>query len=85
MVTTVKVKASTGQVKSRDVDSDRTHVKADVWQIAAAYNYPLSKSAYLYAAAAYVDRTYKENGEKVRDSAKSDRVKSLMAGLCYTF
>lgn len=85
VVTTVKVKASSGQVKSRDVDAERTHVKADVWQIAAAYNYPLSKSAYLYAAAAYVDRTYKENGEKVRDSAKSDRVKSLMAGLCYTF
>ncbi len=84
VTTTVKVKAATGAA-SRSASTERTHVKADVWQIAAAYSYPLSKAAYLYAAAAYVDRTYKENGEKVRGDAKSDRVKSVMAGLCYTF
>ncbi|MFQ8815494.1 MAG: porin [Sutterella wadsworthensis] len=40
----------------------RTDVKveADAWQIALGYDYPLSKRTYLYAAASYVDRTYKE-------------------------
>ncbi len=61
------------------------HVKADVWQLSVGYNYPLSKSTYLYAAAAYIDRTYKENGVKVEGSAKTDTVKSAMFGLCHSF
>ena len=39
--------------------------EADAWQIALGYDYPLSKRTYLYAAASYVDRTYKENGKEV--------------------
>ena len=62
-----------------------TRVKADVWQMAVGYNYPLSKSTYLYASAAYVDRTYKENGVKVEGATKTDTVKSAMFGLCHSF
>lgn len=65
--------------------SDSTKVKAHVWQLAVGYDYPLSKSTYLYAAAAYVDRTYKENGVKVEGATKTDTVKSAMFGLCHSF
>ena len=65
--------------------SDSTNVKAHVWQLAVGYDYPLSKSTYLYAAAANVDRTYKENGVKVEGATKTDTVKSAMFGLCHSF
>lgn len=75
---TVKTNKTTSTVKNK-------HVKADVWQLSVGYNYPLSKSTYLYASVAYIDRTYKEDGKEVRGSAKTDTVKSAMFGLCHSF
>lgn len=65
----------------------RTDVKveADAWQIALGYDYPLSKRTYLYAAASYVDRTYKENGKEVSGSKKTDTVRAAMLGICHSF
>lgn len=67
--------------------SKRTDVKveADVWQIALGYDYPLSKRTYVYAAASYVDRTYKEDGQKVFSSKKTDTVRAAMLGICHSF
>ena len=65
----------------------RTNVKveADAWQIALGYDYPLSKRTYLYAAASYVDRTYKENGKEVSGPKKTDTVRAAMLGICHSF
>ena len=60
-------------------------VEADAWQIALGYDYPLSKRTYLYAAASYVDRTYKENGKEVSGSKKTDTVRAAMLGICHSF
>ncbi len=61
--------------------------KADAWQLAVAYDYPLSKRTYLYAAAAYVDRSYEseEKGGKVYGDGKSDKVRSVMLGISHSF
>lgn len=89
-----KLKLQTGYAKG-DNDSfkvkissnERTDVKveADAWQIALGYDYPLSKRTYLYAAASYVDRTYKENGKEVSGSKKTDTVRAAMLGICHSF
>ena len=87
-----KLKIQTGYVTG-DYDTftvksgKRTDVKveADAWQIALGYDYPLSKRTYLYAAASYVDRTYKENGKEVSGSKKTDTVRAAMLGICHSF
>ena len=60
-------------------------IEADVWQFAVGYDYPLSKRTYLYAAASYVDRTYKDNGVEVKGDKETDTVKSAMVGICHSF
>lgn len=75
---TFKVRASSG--KRTDVK-----VEADVWQLALGYDYPLSKRTYVYAAASYVDRTYKEDGQKVFGAKKTDTVRAAMLGICHAF
>ena len=60
-------------------------IEANVWQFAVGYDYPLSKRTYLYAAASYVDRTYKDNGVKVKGDKETDTVKSAMVGICHSF
>lgn len=87
-----KLKIQTGYVTG-DYDTftvksgKRTNVKveADAWQIALGYDYPLSKRTYLYAAASYVDRTYKENGKEVSGPKKTDTVRAAMLGICHSF
>ena len=89
-----KVKVQTGYATG-DNDYFNTAVKsgerkdgrieADVWQFAVGYDYPLSKRTYLYAAASYVDRTYKDNGVEVKGDKETDTVKSAMLGICHSF
>lgn len=89
-----KLKLQTGYAKG-DNDSfkvkissnERTDVKveADAWQIALGYDYPLSKRTYLYAAASYVDRTYKVDGKEEPGSKKTDTVQAAMFGICHSF
>lgn len=67
----------------RDYESYRD--EADVWQVAAGYSYPLSKRTYLYAAASFIDRTYKVDGEKEYASNRSDRVRAGMLGISHSF
>lgn len=89
-----KLKLQTGYAKG-DNDSfkvkissnERTDVKveADAWQIALGYDYPLSKRTYLYAAASYLDRTYKVDGNEESGSKKTDTVQAAMFGICHSF
>lgn len=72
-----------GTVKNGYPES--TRVKAHVWQAAAGYDYPLGKSTYLYASAAYVDRSYRENGVETKGAGKTDTVRSLTFGICTSF
>lgn len=79
---------ATGDNESFYIKSNkRTDVKveADAWQIALGYDYPLSKRTYLYAAASYVDRTYKVDGKEEPGSKKTDTVQAAMFGICHSF
>ena len=87
-----KLKVQTGYAKGDNESfyiksNKRTDVKveADAWQIALGYDYPLSKRTYLYAAASYVDRTYKVDGKEEPGSKKTDTVQAAMFGICHSF
>ena len=89
-----KIKLQTGYAKGNNnyfktVVKSGEHIDgriaANVWQLAVGYDYPLSKRTYLYTAASYVDRTYKDNGVKVTGDKNSNKVKSAVLGICHSF
>lgn len=85
-------------VSRTSISKKKTYLYQDqkdhIWQLAVGYDYPLSKSTYLYGAAAYVNRnqklsTYSTSGKNAGSLDKytdtTTHVRSVMLGICHSF